>query len=502
MTNINFKDTIIIEQSISSSLRTDASTILSRDKRPSLKVEIDATHSGTLINNRVYPGKFVKDGYRSFYSKDKGGSAEYDKPILKHHDMKEDPIGRITGARFTQLKHGSTFDTDFLTPDESGSKGSGIVTITGIITDLDAIQKIVDSRFLSVSAGHSSPYLLCSNCGDSLYGCPHYPGLKYNEDGEEDEDGTMCWAITGPMTYHETSFVNMPASPAAKLVNFSWEDSKDSWSKATHIASQVQGRKESVRSFSLCDDDGELSLLNGVNKLTKKKTAFVVSPAIADKLKHAISSDESKVEDEPIDGRLPDDGINSGASDVERNLDKANNLDDTSKKDTEMEKELEDAKNEIQSLKDELTTAKTKNIELEKEVQAKDSQIERLASDAQGMQDKMSNTLAMSLASMRTRFGKQLPKGEDGKELTVDQYVERLSDRSVESLQDSLADLMLEIDQLPVDKSDAKKVTAGDILSKDQVANPTPVQSGNAPKETKSQAPVRAIDKLSKGLNL
>tara|TARA_R110002074_G_scaffold402324_1_gene607022 strand:+ start:58141 stop:59649 length:1509 start_codon:yes stop_codon:yes gene_type:complete len=500
--NIHFKDSIVIEQPVSSTLRTDAATMLDRDKQTRLKVQIDATHSGVIINNRVYPGKFVKDGHRSFFSKDNGGLSQYDKPILKHHSMHEDPIGRIVDAQFTQLKHGSSFDNDFLTPDENGTKGSGVVTITGIITDSEAIAKILDSRYLSVSAGHSSPYMLCSNCADSIFSCDHYPGLRYNEEGEQDDGGELCYAITGPLRYNETSFVNLPASPAAKLTNFEWTDSKDSWNKAEHIASQISGRKETVRCFTLCDEDGELSLLSGKSNPTKKKTVVVVSPATADKLKHVISSEDTSVEDEPVDGRLPSVGKASGAPDVERNLDKANDLDKTSKKDTEMEKELEDAKTEIQNLKDQLTTAQTKTTDTEKLVEAKDSQIERLTTDAQGMQDKMSSTLAMSLVSMRTRFGKQLPKGDDGEELTADQYVAKLSDRSVESLQDSLADLMFEIDQLPVDKTVTNTPSASTVLGKDQVTDPTPTKEGNAPKEKKSSTPKRAIDNLSDGLGI
>ena len=165
-----------------------------------------------------------------------------------------------------------------------------------------------------------------------------------------------------------------------------------------------------------------------------------------------------------------------------------------------MDKELEDLKTELAGLKDELTTAKTKVTDLEKEVQAKDSQIERLTSDAQGMQDKMSNTLAVSLASMRTRFGKQLPKGEDGKDLSVEQYVEKLSARSVESLQDSLSDLMFEIDQLPADKTVVDKAPVSNILNGDKITDPTPKNKGNAPKDKQIQAPISGADRFSKGL--
>jgi hypothetical protein len=503
--NFNFKDYIVIKQTLSDSQKSDAATMLNKDRQAKLKVEIDATQSGVIINNRVYPGMHVKDSYRTFFSKEKGGLADYDKPILTHHDMDKDPIGRIVNAKFSQIKYGNDFDTDFLKPEKAGEKGSGLVTITGIITDPDAIAKIVDARYLSVSAGHSSRYILCSTCGDSIMECDHYPGRTYNDEGEPDEDGEMCFAITGPLTYHETSFVNLPASPIAGVKNFTWTDSKDSWQDDNCITSQVEGRKGAVRSFTLIDEDGEISLLTGKSKSSKKKTVVAVSPAIADKLKHVMSSDQSEVGDESSNDHPPDESNTSEVLDVERNLDKANDLDNKqSNEELTMEKEFEELKNELQGLKDELTTAETKVTDLEKEVQAKDSQIERLTNDSQGMQDKMSNILASSIASARSRFGKPLPKGEDGEEITMDQYVTKLAERSVESLQDTLSDLVFEVDQLPVEVVNTEPAPAAtpasEIVSEDKVSDPTPKEKGNAPKESKSKPAQRAIDKFSKGL--
>lgn len=503
---VKFNDSVIISQPIASdSLKTDAQTILARDKNPRLKVQIDATHSGVIINNRVYPGRYVKDGYLSFFSKDGGGSAQYDKPILKHHDMYSDPIGRVVKAEYKQLKFGYDFENDFILPDTNGKQGSGVVTIDGIITDPESITKVLDSRYLSVSAGHSSPVLLCSTCGDSMFSCEHYPGEKYDAEGEPDEDGMPCYAITGPMTYHEVSFVNLPASPAAKLVNFSWEDSKDSWGKDKIITAQVQAKKDTVRSFLLCDEDSELNLLNGKSTSTVKKTMIAVSPAIADKLKHVMSSDHPKTDDETANVRQPSEENKSGVLNVEQDLDKAINSGDEPEKETEMDAEkITQLESELASLKDELATSKTKVSDLEKDIQAKDSQIQRLIADAEGMQEKMAGTLAVSLASLRTRFGKQLPKGEDGKEpITTEQYIEKLSKRSVESLQDSLQDLMLEIDQLPQQKVETQNTPINDLVKGDKVQDPTPRSKGATPKEnTKTETPKRAVDVLSKGLGL
>lgn len=505
MNKIKFKDSLIIESLVDEASKTDVAEILRRDKNPRLRVEIDATHSGVVINQRVYPGKHVKNGYKTFFSKDRGGLGEYDKPILKHHDLQEDPIGRVIDARYTQLKTGDIFEYDYLQPEPNGSKGSGVVTVTGIISDPDSIKKITDSRFLSVSAGHSSPMLLCSTCGESVMDCSHMPGKRYGADGELDEEGgSMCYAITGPMTYHEVSFVNLPASPSAKLVNFNWTDSKEIWSKEI-IASQITGKKESVRTFSLCDDDGELSLLNSRYKSSNKKTVVAVSPAIADKLKHVMSSEEPIRADEALNARPTDNGPVSGGSSVEQNLDKANDLDTQSKEDNKMtDNKIESLETEVKGLTDQLATAKTEVDTLKKQVEAKDSQIQRLTTDSAAVQSKMAKALALSLASIRTKLKKSGTEGVDSKE-KFDSYVEKLSTRSIDSLQDSLQDLMGELDQLVVDsKPEVKAQPAAEVVATDKVSAPT-LSKGTKPETKvtkKSTAPSRAEDALSKALGL
>jgi archaellum component FlaC len=502
---LKFKDSIVLESLVDESAKSDVAEILRRDKNPRLRVDIDATHSGVVINQRVYPGKHVKNGYKTFFSKDRGGAGEYDKPILKHHDLQEDPIGRIIDARYTQLKTGDIFEYDYLQPEPNGSKGSGVVSVTGIISDPDSIKKITDSRFLSVSAGHSSPMLLCSTCGDSVMECSHMPGKKYGADGEPDEDsGTICYAITGPMTYHELSFVNLPASPSAKLVNFNWTDGKDSWDKHSIIASQITGKKESVRTFSLCDDDGELSLLNSRYNSANKKTVIAVSPAVADKLKHVMSSEEPTKADVTSNVRLTGSGPVSGVSNVEQNLDKANDLDNTSKQGEKMtDNKIESLETEVKSLTDQLATAKTEVDTLKKQVEAKDSQIQRLTTDSAAVQSKMGKALALSLASVRTKLKKSGTEGVDSKE-KFDAYVEKLSTRSIDSLQDSLQDLMVELDQLVVDsKPETKAAPAKEVVATDKVSDPT-LSKGTKPetKVAKKSGATRATDALSKALGL
>lgn len=506
MSKFLFKDSLVIESSLPDNIKKDASEMLRRDRGAKLFVEIDATHSGTLINGRVYPGTQVVNGYKSFFSTDKGGTAAYDKPILRHHDSFSDAIGRVTGAKYTQLKFGDQFENDWLAPEVAGTKGSGIVTVSGFITDSDAIQKIIDSRYLSVSAGHSSQRILCSTCGDSILDCPHMPGMSYNEEGEpvDSESGLMCYAITQGMTYNEVSFVNQPASAQAKIKSHTWADSKSSWTKDTVFASEVSGKKEAVRNFVLRDEDGDLSLLNGTHKAANKKTVIAVSPAITDKLKQVMSSDKSSNTDETSNVRKVETGPESGASIVEQNLDKAN-LDQKSKEDSNMEKELEVLKTEIASLKDAVSASKTEVETLKKQNEAKDSQIQRLTTDAATMQAKMGKTLAVSLASLRSRLNKTAKDSVDTKE-KFDAYVEKLSARSIDSLQDSLQDLMQELDglELPNKKQEGvvNQLATGDKVSSPVLTKSTSGKPEEKPADKNKKSTASAVDKLDTELGL
>ena len=112
-----------------SNIFSDAANLLEdfygSNNSPAFRVTIRATHAGYLLNNRVYPGKGVKAGAPSWVSKDNGGTAGYDKPFLKHHDSKSEPIGRIDAQKFVQLWDEDRFANDWKHPDHGTSMGSG-----------------------------------------------------------------------------------------------------------------------------------------------------------------------------------------------------------------------------------------------------------------------------------------------------------------------------------------------------------------------------------------
>ena len=437
---------LMMEHPVTDSILSDAKSILSQDKKPVLKVSINATHSGLLTNMRVYPSSKVMNGYKSFFSKDNGGSSPVGAPILTHHDTHKDPIGRIHTAKFTALKTGIDFSQDYLYPDSAGGSGSGVVTVDGVINHADSIEKILDSRFLSVSAGHGTNRLTCSVCAESIFSCNHVPGRKYTEDGEitDADDGFLCYTITGDMQYHEVSFVNIPAQPPAKLVQFEWSNT-DSY-KGTNdmkeaFLSLTKVKKDSIKELLLCDNDIELSLLSGKDRNLNKKTYFVQT-STADKITKQLTGDTG--------GKSINDGQHKTDS---TSQDHQTDLNNKPNKGANMdEKELEKLRDELKALQTSLDAAKKELEDTKKLLEdskagltAKDEEIKSLKDQNTQLTTDMTNDLAESLAANRIRL-----KKPDTIEVTTDEkrkeFVEKLAKRSIDSLRDSLADLLTEVD--------------------------------------------------------
>lgn len=511
MDKIFFYDSLTIDQPAIAENKVGSMEMLNKQNNTKLKIIVDATHSGVLTNHRVYPGKKVQLGYKSFFSKDKGGTSEYDLPVLTHHDQKSDPVGRIISAKFTALKSGKEFDYDYMSPDSTG-KGSGVVTVEAIITDPEAIKKIIDSRYLTVSAGHSTDKVFCSVCGNDLFdrdACEHLPGKSYEL---EDGSSTQCFGITNSNTYHELSFVNQPAQPTAKILNHLWTDCLTSGSKEEVLLSYAMAKKEIVRELVLSDESTEYSLLTGKNKLKVKKTIVVVAPSSVDKLKQLIASSEA-VPPVPIESSRHSDSDTDKNSDSDEKLkpvvtndqniddsrslqsDKGNSeaVDNKSEvktqdvpigdsimenKGTELSADalkatIESLTKDLGSVKTELT-AKSEEIAKQKSIlDAKDSEIKRLAEDQTKLAAGMSKVLARSLAQARVMLKKPDTKDVTSK-VAFDKYVDELAKRSVDSLQDSITDLSLDLAVEDKEKNDIVPPTSklADLKDKERVSSP------------------------------
>lgn len=195
-------------------------------KLKKVKVRIEATHSGIINQNKFfYTPQGMSDGAHTFVE-------PFNKPVMLNHDRDLDPIGRVLESKYVDYDDldNSTMLTDAvrtgtnpqdmvdLVADfvqssvflDENYKGLGHIELIAEISDHDAIEKVLDERYLTVSIGGRVDSAACSICGSNKLAdqsCDHLRGETY--DGEE------CFYIGGVMDFDEVSYVNSPADKKA-----------------------------------------------------------------------------------------------------------------------------------------------------------------------------------------------------------------------------------------------------------------------------------------------
>jgi hypothetical protein len=162
----------------------------SKGKKPKLNVVVEGIHTGMTKNMTFYPGNALEESVPTW-------TEPHRKPVLKNHNSYTEPLGRITSAEYVP----STL-TDKYT-----------VRLGLEVTDPDAIEKIMDGRYLTLSVGGSAQRVTCSVCGKDLVQegwCGHSRGRTY-------EGKKAHWTI-GNYTGDEISFVNMPADVHSQVI--------------------------------------------------------------------------------------------------------------------------------------------------------------------------------------------------------------------------------------------------------------------------------------------
>ena len=184
----------------------------------SLLVTIDATHAGYRNRNFFH---YDSDAMRHAVESE-SWTKPFPKPLLKNHDMESEPLGRVEASRFITTE-----------------PGKGFTQLDVRVTDPEAIAKIVDGRYLTVSTsgvpmkdGSQYSFVNCSICGDDMLKdewCGHNRGMTYED--EDTGESKICYWTVGAMEYKEVSVVNTPAdndgSVAAQITNISMVDGEE-----------------------------------------------------------------------------------------------------------------------------------------------------------------------------------------------------------------------------------------------------------------------------------
>lgn len=184
-----------------------------------LLVDFAAIHAGVTENFNNYTERALKRALKSW-------TQPYPKPVIMNHDVHSEPIGRVVKARMAK----EVDETPY-------------VSLQTAVTDNEAMEKILDGRYLTASVGGKALKATCSICeadwaNASLFDipCEHRRGRKY--------EGQLATIDMQEVMFREISVVNTPADSNATIRSVSVatdEDLKQAKETAVyHVDSQAQ----------------------------------------------------------------------------------------------------------------------------------------------------------------------------------------------------------------------------------------------------------------------
>jgi len=172
----------------------------------------DATHYDFVNGNWFfYILDYIKQNAKTWiYSKN---DTKWGKPVQTDHvPFTDRTIGRIAAVTPVIYKNPSD---DLFVP-------NGHIELIYFIPDKDAIEKIIDGRYhtLSVSAASKPEEVTCSICGLPVnsFDCDHQRGKTYDVEDEKNPDKTykqLSYWRWGKQRYTELSFTQVPADEEA-----------------------------------------------------------------------------------------------------------------------------------------------------------------------------------------------------------------------------------------------------------------------------------------------
>ena len=474
--------------------------------RVALRTRIRATHSGYLLNSRVYPGVFMEQSVGSWVTPENGGTASYNKPVILNHDQEDvtKVIGRVKGATFTRLQQGNNFLQDYKRPAQGRDHGSGHIIIDTVINDPDAITKILDGRYDTVSTGQKPDAARCNICGfdwatydpwaDSGEPCEHRPGKLYQIDKQE----YPCFLVTGKLNFREASYITVPAQPNARTLEANLESlnhfaSKDSENQK-HIFNSFND-KGSLLGVNLLDAEGhelDLTFRDGEDDVmpdiaTRFTKTAIFFPETEDN-EMGVKKDQKKTTDtadDILDSWIEDAAKRSDESDDSNDLgkdtikDKEENKDEI--KDKEDVKDIKDSKPKetvkeaqrvsdaalkevIDTVRSERDSLKDSTSKLENQLSEKTSLVDTLTTQITDLRTQQLTDASRTLAIVRVITGQKKTALKDSEAFNA--YVKELSTRSIDSLSDAISD------SLPL-LQDALKSGGGKAQGIGDVENPT-----------------------------
>ena len=354
-----------------------------KDQKKKAIVKVEATHSILTKNKTFYPANELEKAHRTWVE-------PYEKPVIRNHNESTEPLGRVREAMFKD---------SILHP------GQKTIELTLEITDSDAIEKVLDGRYKTVSIGGSASRVVCSVCGKDLVKegyCGHRRGQTY--------EGKEAHWILGDIEYHEISFVNVPADEYAQVINVNVADYTQ---KGVSTMGENEIKPEATPQENhvvTSKEEDVLAIVDNVLDLTSEKT-------------QDDTNETGQAEDNQNTVASSDQSEENGAKENENVADKLQQL--TLENATllaekeQLSEKLEKVQKEVEQLKEEKAT-----IENEKQVLLEEKQ--QLLDQNTKLASYVHKVLAESVAYMKKMIG----------EIEDSQFEEALNELSKKSSRD------------------------------------------------------------------
>lgn len=364
---------------------------------------IEAIHAGTTRNHTRYPAERLK-GDPSLHSGQYSWMYPFAKPVIFNHDINTEASGRIQTATFT----------------ENTQAGKPGIIVVPKITDSKAINDILGGRLLTVSIGATTDAAYCSICGTDIISegfCGHMKGQEY--------DGQVAEWIVGNVYFDELSWVNVPADSNAMIVG-----GTDTVHQADVSASTGQEMINLGKNTTEWLVDPQSALAEGLQSGRGENTLLTEQEikALQDELAATKESNETLLsEKEALTSEVEQLKTVVGETTVAKeSAEKA-----LAEKETELTAVQESLTAKEAEVAELTTTKEGLKASLEEEKTARTSVVEENANLA----TEMHKMVAERVVDLRMTLGK-----ESNREEAIGKFVER----STDSLNDTLADLLIE----------------------------------------------------------
>lgn len=367
--------------------------------------KIEAIHEGRTRNYNRYPAEKLK-GNHELRSGVYSWTQPYPKPVIFNHDQETECTGRVYSASFSEIT----------------TVGRPGIFVTPKITHEKTIKDILDGRLLTVSIGASTNAAICSICHTDIINegyCGHMRGNEY--------DGQMAEWICGDLFFDELSWVNVPADSDAMVIatntNYNTMASQESIEVKSDASSKTEAPENDDSSTVLTTKS---VVVKNISESSEKEENVVTDTAkVVEETTTVVEEKEENEEVTAVDEAVEESTETEAQEEVE--VEAESTVEESTE--TVVEEETESAP----SIDEELATAKEELETTKAALKEAEGSIEELKAANVELAKELRETVVNFLVDLRLAIGKESSK-EDA--------VEKFSARSMESLRDSISDIL------------------------------------------------------------